>query len=75
MTEIRINKAWCKLPCSICISFCAPKVLAPDSEGHPEVINLEKCTECMLCELRCPNVAIEVFKASELEEEEVKING
>ena len=71
MTVITIRDEWCKLPCSICIVYCPPKILEPDEDGHPVVINLEACTECMLCELRCPQVAIEVFKSAEMVENEV----
>ncbi len=70
--SIRINEVWCK-DCRICIAFCQPAVLLP-GRGAPVVDNLEDCTLCMLCELRCPDFAIEVVEEraeSETEEKEV----
>lgn len=60
--EIRVNEAWCKR-CGICVAFCPTKVLAADPGGVPRVANLEACTVCLLCELRCPDFAIEVEEA------------
>ena len=52
--------------CDICVDICPQNVLAmrKDSkkwEGYVvEVIHLEKCTKCMLCEIECPDFAIKV---------------
>ena len=52
--------------CDICVDICPQNVLAmrKDSkkwEGYVvEVIRLEKCTKCMLCEIECPDFAIKV---------------
>jgi 2-oxoglutarate ferredoxin oxidoreductase subunit delta len=52
--------------CDICVDVCPHHVLAmkKDSsrwEGYVvEVINLDKCTKCMLCEIECPDFAIKV---------------
>lgn len=56
--SIKINEAWCK-DCRICVAFCQPAVLLP-GRGAPRVVNIEECTLCMLCELRCPDFAIEI---------------
>lgn len=56
---IRVNEAWCK-KCGICVAFCPTRVLAADPGSVPRVVNLEACTVCLLCELRCPDFAIEV---------------
>ncbi|MDI6895420.1 MAG: 4Fe-4S binding protein [Bacillota bacterium] len=63
-SEIRVNDAWCKR-CGICIAFCPTRVLEADAHGVPRVANLEACTVCTLCELRCPDFAIEVEEAGE----------
>ena len=63
-SEIRVNDAWCKR-CGICIAFCPTRVLQADSRGVPRVANLEACTVCLLCELRCPDFAIEVVEAAD----------
>jgi len=56
---IEINEQWCK-GCGICVEFCPKKVLAMNPRGKPEVIDLESCTKCQLCDLRCPDFAITV---------------
>lgn len=63
--EIRINARWCK-SCGICIAFCQPEVLQAGRDGVPQVLDLEACTLCMLCELRCPDFAIVVVEAKEV---------
>jgi 2-oxoglutarate ferredoxin oxidoreductase subunit delta len=61
---IQINEAWCK-KCGICVAFCGPEVLRVNGTGAPEVVALEACTLCMLCELRCPDFAIHVVEDKE----------
>lgn len=56
--KIHIFEAWCKR-CNICIAFCPTGALVADKEGFPVLI-AEKCTQCGLCELRCPDFAITV---------------
>jgi 2-oxoglutarate ferredoxin oxidoreductase subunit delta len=70
--EIRVNEVWCK-QCGICIAFCAPAALKADVTGAPQVVNLEACTLCMLCELRCPDFAIEVIAESPRQDKEVAV--
>ncbi len=59
-THIVVKKAWCK-SCAICVEFCPKGVLAM-KDGYPEVVNSEACTQCLLCELRCPDFAIELVE-------------
>jgi 2-oxoglutarate ferredoxin oxidoreductase subunit delta len=65
MIEIVINPDYCK-GCSICIAFCNRKVLQLsnqiNSKGYilPEAVNLDACTQCKLCEIVCPDLAIAV---------------
>lgn len=58
-TRITINEGWCK-SCGICVQFCPKKVLESDERGFPAVANINNCIHCMLCELRCPDFAINV---------------
>jgi 2-oxoglutarate ferredoxin oxidoreductase subunit delta len=58
ITEIKINTKWCK-GCGICVEFCHQKVFVMKN-GKPDPVNSEKCTRCMLCEIRCPDYAITV---------------
>lgn len=48
---------WCKA-CNICIAFCPHKVLEPDRDGKPVIAHPEKCTQCAICWLHCPDFAI-----------------
>ena len=61
--EIRIHESWCK-GCEICVQFCPKEVLAM-KDGKAWVANLESCTACGLCELYCPDFAIEVLVLEE----------
>jgi 2-oxoglutarate ferredoxin oxidoreductase subunit delta len=58
-SEIRIDGARCK-GCEICVEFCPQKVLVM-VDGKAAVADLDKCTACMMCDLRCPDFAITVF--------------
>ncbi len=65
MPRIAINGKWCKA-CRICVKVCPRKVLEVDEaryvDGvHPIVAaRPDDCTQCMQCELLCPDLAIEV---------------
>ncbi len=59
MNSVNVYKGWCK-KCGICIAFCPQKVLAAGADGFPAPGNLEACTGCRWCELRCPDFAIVV---------------
>ncbi len=70
--EIHIINERCK-GCKICVEVCQTKVLditkEPNPSGYnpPYVKNLEDCTICGLCEMLCPDFAIQV---SYIEEED-----
>ncbi len=56
--RIVIYPGFCK-GCEICVHFCPRKVLEiKDFKAH--VARIEECSECGLCEVRCPDFAIEV---------------
>ena len=61
--RITINQAYCK-GCEICVAFCPKEVLAMRGK-YPEVIDLENCIECDLCEMLCPDFAIRVDRILE----------
>jgi 2-oxoglutarate ferredoxin oxidoreductase subunit delta len=55
---------WCK-GCGICVEFCPTGVLGLDQDGHPVVIQAEKCTACHWCDTHCPDLAIVVHRIDE----------
>lgn len=55
----RIERDWCK-GCGICVAFCPKKVLELDEHNKALAARLSDCIGCRLCELRCPDLAIEV---------------
>ncbi len=57
--RIIIDEAICKR-CGFCIEFCNARVFEADKDGLPLVKNLDDCTNCRLCELRCPDFAVQV---------------
>ncbi|MDF2547893.1 MAG: ferredoxin [Anaerosolibacter sp.] len=53
---LKIKKDWCK-GCGICVAFC-PKQVLDLKDDKIEIVDIEKCIKCGLCELRCPDFAI-----------------
>ncbi len=59
LPRIVINEKFCK-GCSICVDFCPTNVL--EMKGSIVAVkDLGACTRCQLCDLRCPDFAIQVF--------------
>ncbi|MCD4677302.1 MAG: 4Fe-4S binding protein [Desulfobacula sp.] len=63
-----IDKEWCK-GCGICIHFCPKNVLEFDNHGKAKAARPEDCIACKLCELRCPDLAIQIIEEQEVEHE------
>lgn len=59
MKKLFIQRQWCK-GCRVCVTFCPKQVLDIDGSDKVYAKNLENCIYCGLCELRCPDLAIEV---------------
>jgi 2-oxoglutarate ferredoxin oxidoreductase subunit delta len=56
---IELDLALCKA-CGICIELCPDKVFDRDKLGYPVLARPDECSQCLLCELHCPDFAIEV---------------
>lgn len=56
---ITIFSDWCK-SCGICVAFCPKEVLEMDENGRVFAKAPEKCIACHMCEIRCPDFAINV---------------
>jgi 2-oxoglutarate ferredoxin oxidoreductase subunit delta len=56
---VEINRDWCK-GCGICVAFCPKKVMEMDGHEKACWARPEDCNACRICELRCPDMAIEV---------------
>jgi 2-oxoglutarate ferredoxin oxidoreductase subunit delta len=57
--RITIFSDWCKR-CGICVAFCPKEVLAMDDNHRVFAKQPENCIACHMCELRCPDFAINV---------------
>jgi len=57
--RIEIDRDLCK-GCGICVAFCQKKVLELDEHDKAVALRPEDCNACTLCELRCPDMAIEI---------------
>ena len=56
---VQLDLELCKA-CGICIELCPDKVFDRDKFGYPVLARPEECSQCLLCELHCPDFAIEV---------------
>ena len=56
---VQLDLELCKA-CGVCIELCPDKVFDRDKLGYPVLTRPDDCSQCLLCELHCPDFAIEV---------------
>jgi 2-oxoglutarate ferredoxin oxidoreductase subunit delta len=56
---VQLDVSLCKA-CGICIALCPENVFDATDMGEAVVARPDDCTQCLLCELHCPDFAIEV---------------
>ena len=66
LKEHLINREWCK-GCGICVHFCPKNVLGLDEQEKVFAARPEDCICCRMCEIRCPDLAIEIITQGEQE--------
>jgi 2-oxoglutarate ferredoxin oxidoreductase subunit delta len=59
VAQVALDLELCKV-CGICIELCPEDVFDRGKLGYPVVARADDCTSCLLCELHCPDFAIEV---------------
>ncbi len=59
LKEHVIDRDWCK-GCGICVAFCPKNVLELDRKDKAVAARVDDCICCKICELRCPDFAIEI---------------
>lgn len=59
LKEHVITREWCK-GCGICVRFCPKQVLELDKMDKVVPVRVKDCICCKLCEMRCPDLAVEI---------------
>ena len=58
-SKVAVDLELCKA-CGICINLCPEGVFDTDDQAMPVIARPDDCTACLLCELHCPDFAIEI---------------
>jgi 2-oxoglutarate ferredoxin oxidoreductase subunit delta len=60
-SPVQLDLELCKA-CGVCIELCPEKVFDRDAQGYPVLSRQDDCSQCLICELHCPDFAIEVAR-------------
>jgi len=61
MVKIVINYAKCVGETDrICIEICPFSIFRNEKSAKPEIVNEESCNLCRMCQVNCPNQAIDI---------------
>ena len=63
LESLEINQEWCK-GCNICVAFCPKSVWDLDRKDKAVPAREKDCICCRICELRCPDLAIQVITSN-----------
>ena len=67
-SPVQLDLELCKA-CGICIAVCPEHVFDTAEMGEAVVARPDDCTMCLLCELHCPDFAIEVRRREQKSKE------
>jgi len=67
----KIFKNLCK-SCSLCVHYCPKNVLDIGKDRKVVAARADDCIGCHMCELRCPDFAIQVYECKEEEQKVIK---
>jgi 2-oxoglutarate ferredoxin oxidoreductase subunit delta len=59
VSPVQVDLELCKA-CGVCVELCPEKVFDRARLGEPIVARPDDCSQCLICELHCPDFAIEV---------------
>lgn len=63
--RVVVNTAWCK-GCGICVALCPKGMLKADGlDQKVKATDESLCINCKICEVHCPDFAIEVIRSEE----------
>ena len=71
---ISFERDLCKA-CGICIALCPTDVFDRDDLGYPVVARADDCTACLLCELHCPDFALEIARGRRPRRDKASVAG
>jgi len=63
LSSFVVEQRFCK-SCEICVALCPKKLLAMENK-RPVISDPGECTLCRICEIHCPDLAIELEESAD----------